>query len=414
METYSDIYPPFNAEDLASLPAEMKKEARWVCWGGEKVPVSVLSTSSDTHFGIDITKPENWGTFDNAIAAIGEPCFIKSSGEQFHITGIGFVVGDGWFCVDMDGGKNHQGKEDVPEEAITDALRIMDTYAEKSISDSGYHIFGKCDFSSTDVERNKPHRGPDGLPVPESYEVEFFTRRKFIAITGRRVSGSSESAKACTSAAKEFYNKYIYDDQQKDEQRRKEERAKVSANIPVNADDATEMFLLNYPDILAASDSSNFKRGGPGVKLPSGCYSWIAAVKAMQEIGIPKADIIEWCRRGSNFKSEKDVQNVLDKPGKTGAASVAGIIEDAKAHGWKCPPEKRTGAYRVDNDTSRAQCMIPEAKRNATMNRFAGRLVKRFGWNDKTHEFYLSEATKCDPPLSEYELERIWKKPKKM
>lgn len=340
--TYNDIYAPITAEEMAMIPAEMKAAKRWVCWGNEKLPVSVVSGSNGIHFGIDIGSAANWGTFEQAAAAIGKPAYMKSDDIYFHITGIGFVVGNGWFCIDMDGGENHQ-KETVPEAAIADALRILDSYAESSVSGCGYHIFGKCDFVVS-AESNKPHRGPDGLPVPNSYEIEFFTRRKFIAITGRRVSGSSESAKSCTEPAQEFYSKYIYTDYQKDEQRRQEERAKVSANIPINADDATELFLLNYQDILAASDSSNFKRGGPGVKLPNGYYSWIAAVKALQENGIPEADIIEWCRRGSNFKSERDVQNVLDKTSKPHAASVAGIIEDAKAHGWK--PKHLTGEYK--------------------------------------------------------------------
>ena len=56
---------------------------------GEKIPVSVLSTHNGTHFGIDVTKPENWGTFDDAVAAIGQPCFIKSSNEHFHIAVTG-------------------------------------------------------------------------------------------------------------------------------------------------------------------------------------------------------------------------------------------------------------------------------------------------------------------------------------
>ncbi len=301
MEAYNDIYPPFNTENLALVPEEMKNEARWVCWGGEKIPVSVIPASNGTHFGIDVTKPENWSTFDKAVTAIGQPCFIRSSGEHFHITGIGFVVGDGWFCADMDGGKKHK-KEDVPKAAISDALRILDTYAEKSISGCGYHIFGKCNFSSIEAERNKPHRGPDDLPVSYSYEIEFFTRRKFVIITGRRVTGSRSSAKDCTAAAREFYDKYIFTDWRKDEQRRQVECAKVSANIPINTDDATKMFLLNYPEILDASDSSNFKRGGCGVKLAPGEYSWIGALKAMQEIGIPESAIMEWCKRGSNFK----------------------------------------------------------------------------------------------------------------
>lgn len=51
---------------------------------------------------------------------------------------------------------------------------------------------------------------------------------------------------------------------------------------------------------------------------------------------------------------------------------------------------------------------IPEGKRNATLSRFAGRVVKRYGWNDAAHEIFMEEADKCNPPLSDQELDKIW------
>ena len=346
---YNDIYTPITPEEMAQIPDEMRAEKRWICWGSDKIPVSVIAAQNGIHFGIDYANPDNWGTFEQATAAIGQTAYIKSDNEYFHIVGIGFVVGDGWFCTDLDGGAGHNAEE-VPESAVKDAINTMNTYAEKSVSGCGYHVFGRCNFSTTDAEKNKPHRGQDGKPVPDSYAVEFFTRRKFIAITGRKVPGSSANATDCNAAAMDFYTRYILNDWKKDEAKRAAERAKAAANITINMDDATQMFLLNYPEILAASDSSNFKRGGPGVKLATGEYSWIAAVKAMQEIGIPEDSIMEWCRRGSNFKSEKDVRKVLDKAGKPGAATVAGIIADAKAHGWRPDPDKLTGEAKQNHE----------------------------------------------------------------
>ena len=53
--------------------------------------------------------------------------------------------------------------------------------------------------------------------------------------------------------------------------------------------------------------------------------------------------------------------------------------------------------------------VIQEGARNATLSRFAGKLVKRFGWNDDSHGRFLQEAAKCHPPLEEDELEKIWR-----
>ena len=52
--------------------------------------------------------------------------------------------------------------------------------------------------------------------------------------------------------------------------------------------------------------------------------------------------------------------------------------------------------------------VITEGKRNATMSRKAGKIVKRFGYNEEAHEIFLREAEKCDPPLEDDELDKIW------
>mgnify|MGYP000881013270 CR=1 FL=1 len=52
---------------------------------------------------------------------------------------------------------------------------------------------------------------------------------------------------------------------------------------------------------------------------------------------------------------------------------------------------------------------IPEGKRNSTLSRFAGRVLKRYGVCEKAHEIFLEEAAKCTPPLADEELSKIWK-----
>ena len=52
--------------------------------------------------------------------------------------------------------------------------------------------------------------------------------------------------------------------------------------------------------------------------------------------------------------------------------------------------------------------VITEGKRNATMSRKAGKIVKRFGYTEEAHEIFLREAEKCDPPLEDDELDKIW------
>ncbi|MCR4691291.1 MAG: DUF5906 domain-containing protein [Lachnospiraceae bacterium] len=52
--------------------------------------------------------------------------------------------------------------------------------------------------------------------------------------------------------------------------------------------------------------------------------------------------------------------------------------------------------------------VIPAGRRNNTLSRFAGRIVKRYGVTDRAFEIFLQEADKCDPPMEEEELKTIW------
>ena len=51
---------------------------------------------------------------------------------------------------------------------------------------------------------------------------------------------------------------------------------------------------------------------------------------------------------------------------------------------------------------------IPEGSRNATMSRFAGRVIKKYGDSEEAFNCYMEEAAKCTPPLEDSELMTIW------
>lgn len=54
------------------------------------------------------------------------------------------------------------------------------------------------------------------------------------------------------------------------------------------------------------------------------------------------------------------------------------------------------------------QIKIEEGNRNSTMSRIAGRIVKRFGVSDESYSMFLDQAIKCEPPLEDIELNKIW------
>lgn len=54
------------------------------------------------------------------------------------------------------------------------------------------------------------------------------------------------------------------------------------------------------------------------------------------------------------------------------------------------------------------QEQISEGGRNNTMSHIAGKLIKRYGNTNEAHQLFLKESQKCNPPLEEFELKKIW------
>ena len=57
---------------------------------------------------------------------------------------------------------------------------------------------------------------------------------------------------------------------------------------------------------------------------------------------------------------------------------------------------------------NRNPSVIPEGSRNATMSRFAGRVIKKYGDSEEAFNCFMEEAAKCNPPLEQSELLTIW------
>lgn len=53
--------------------------------------------------------------------------------------------------------------------------------------------------------------------------------------------------------------------------------------------------------------------------------------------------------------------------------------------------------------------VIPEGSRNATLSKYAGKIIKRYGDTDEAFALFLKKAECCAPPLEDAELHGIWK-----
>lgn len=81
MPEFNDIYSPITREELQQIPEAMKAEPRWICWGSEKMPASVVRANNGRHFGSNVTGQKNCGTFTDAKAYGGNPASEKLFGK---------------------------------------------------------------------------------------------------------------------------------------------------------------------------------------------------------------------------------------------------------------------------------------------------------------------------------------------
>ncbi len=111
---------------------ELKEQRIWMLWRFEnrkgkrtKVPKSALDGGPS---GSDESWGHTWVTYDEAVSAR----------EAHGMDGVGFKISDGYFFLDVD----HREMDDP---LVQKLLTRFDSYAERSVSGGGIHIYGRCD-----------------------------------------------------------------------------------------------------------------------------------------------------------------------------------------------------------------------------------------------------------------------------
>ena len=149
----------------AAVPDEMKARKNWVAvktWkSAEKDKLSKRPIDCNTGNYAESDNPETWTTFDKALE------YVREHGG----TTIAYALDgkDNVSCVDIDRCFNENGE--LSETAKEALKRSGATYAEKSVSGNGLHIFGKTD-------------GLDLRTFSKDGDLEFYQKEHFIAMTG--------------------------------------------------------------------------------------------------------------------------------------------------------------------------------------------------------------------------------------
>lgn len=142
------------AHRAKKLPAEMTERDRWVRHKAKR-PLTVRgAAASSTYRG-------TWSPYAAAKAAtVGD--------------GLGFVLGDGIGCIDLDHCLTN-GKPAPWAQEILD--RCPNTYIEISMSGDGLHIFGHLPEAQ-------------GRVIRDDRSIEYYSRGRYIAVTGNRWASS--------------------------------------------------------------------------------------------------------------------------------------------------------------------------------------------------------------------------------
>ena len=117
----------------------------WVCWNTVEVGDRVTKVPCAAKGGATGTSRDythTWVTYDEAVAAM----------RRHGNTGVGFIIPEGVFFIDRD----HIDPNDPSMQTL---LERFPSYAERSYSDSGVHVYARCDLSRLPVSHARYDRG---------------------------------------------------------------------------------------------------------------------------------------------------------------------------------------------------------------------------------------------------------------
>lgn len=146
----------------AGIPKEIKELKRWVCYNkSDKIPMNALTgqkAASNNYL--------TWTTFELAIKGC----------VKYNFDGIGFMLGQGIFGVDLDNHKKDDGNFEMSQEEFSNLsnefITGLNSYSEKSQSGNGIHII--CRGKLPEGARRKGN-------------IEMYDSGRYFAMTGNIV-----------------------------------------------------------------------------------------------------------------------------------------------------------------------------------------------------------------------------------
>lgn len=205
--------------DYAKIPEAMKKAPRWVLWkkidrDGKttKVPINAKTGS-----GARSNDSATWTTFEEASKSLG----------SYRCDGLGFMLGNGYFGVDIDHAINNT-------ELINEFVTALHSYTEISQSGEGIHII--CRGVLPSGNRRKGN-------------IEMYDDVRYFAMTGNVLDDFSELSEG-TESIKPLFYKYL-DPAKKQGAYVFKREARTDSRIP------SGVSMLSDDDVISKALASN-------------------------------------------------------------------------------------------------------------------------------------------------------------
>lgn len=153
-----------------NIPAELKNLRQWVCYKTKKLEnkTAKFMISPVTNSYAKSNDSNTWTDFETAFKYM----------KQKRMEGLAFVLTKGMVFVDIDHTTDEKGN--LNEFANKILNELPNTYAERSVSGKGVHIFCWGNLPQNSLKRN------------DNLGIEMYDTKRFVCITGDLIDGRNK------------------------------------------------------------------------------------------------------------------------------------------------------------------------------------------------------------------------------
>jgi len=249
-----------------NIPHELRLLDRWVCWRLEerkgkltKVPVNAKQKRDGTYGMAMSNNLDTWSSYVSAIE-----CLTKDT----TLSGIGFMLGDGFVGVDID-----ECQEDgVIAEHARDIISILYSFTEYSPSGQGMHVICKGKLPEG---RRQIFIEREGKP---NAHLGMYDERRFFCMTGNVLDDAHMDVEERTAELAVVHDKYI------NVKKQGKNAAKIDKNVNDGPVFANNSVFLSDDEIIEIA--LNAKNGGLFGDLMNGTWQGRYTSQSEADLGL--------------------------------------------------------------------------------------------------------------------------------